>query len=141
VKGGRGGGLALELSHHHSFDDRNHLIREEGVCSMIVHIGRISVDDGLHLNVEIAHHSVAMPSSHHPNAVQVTLTTNHGQGATITEGVDTDLRDRDARLDIVYRHGTPQAGHGILCFDGHMSNSAMVCCNQRCFFHHASGDV
>jgi hypothetical protein len=101
-----------------SVDYGNHFVRNEGVGSLIVYLGHIVVDDGLRLDVKIAHHSIAMPSAHHPNDVKVNLPANHNHGAVAMKGAGDYLHGVYARLGVVHRHGAPQDVLDIIGVDG-----------------------
>jgi hypothetical protein len=76
VGGGSLSGLVVAII----IDDRNRLIREGGIGSTVLHSCSVVVDDGLHLNMKVAYHIIAIPSSHPNQSVQKACQWSHRRG-------------------------------------------------------------
>jgi hypothetical protein len=58
-------------------NDGGGFVREEGVIDVIEHFGVELANDGLRLDVEVAHHAIAVTSPHHADVHQVDASMEH----------------------------------------------------------------
>jgi hypothetical protein len=63
-------------------DDGDSFVGLECIGAVIIHHLCKVPHDGLGLDLEVAHHGIAMPATHEMNVVNVDLTKEHGHGAT-----------------------------------------------------------
>jgi hypothetical protein len=99
------------------FDDWYGFVREEALVSFIEHVGGIIANNELCLEIEVPHHGVAVPPTHHMDVAAVSSAMEQGHGTSFPQGASTNLRGFNAGAMDIDPHGIAQDFCDILGFD------------------------
>jgi hypothetical protein len=109
-----------------SVNERDSFVGLEGICTIIEQPRCVVLDDGLGLDVQIAHHCIAVPPAHHLNVVHIDFAAHYCHGFNSAKGPRTYFRCVDPSVMVVHGHGMPQCVSDIFCLDRGSSVSPMI---------------
>jgi hypothetical protein len=89
-------------------DNWDGFVRKEAVGSFVKHAGGILAEDGLCLYVQVTHHCIAMPSTHHTDVAEINLAIQEGHSPASAQGSRTDFQRFDAGAMDVETHRAAQ---------------------------------
>jgi hypothetical protein len=88
--------------------------------------GGIPIEDGCHLNVQVAHHGVAIPATHHADVLHVNSALQYYHGSAGAEGACTGLPDMHSCVVEVSHHGMAKYIHDVLDLDSNASITTVL---------------
>jgi hypothetical protein len=112
-------------------NDRDGLVPEESVGSLVEHTGDVVAHNRLSLHMQVSHHSVTIPVAHHVYVVHVDSPIKECHGATGPQGPSTYARCLYVSEMNVETRGVTEYICHVFCFDKCPSRSMKVCDQRR----------
>jgi hypothetical protein len=108
--------LGLGVTIH--FADGYCIIWLKGVSAFVEHFGCAVVGDWRRLDVQVSHHGIAVPATHHTDVVHINYTSEHCHCTSCAKGPSAYFLGRNSCIMAIYCHGMMKYILDVFCFYG-----------------------